>query len=173
MNSLKLIEIPSRLRAPIAIIQIEPLNGVVAPPRFVPRISADETGRWRVGFKAEKLVTIGKNVKAMATLLTTALAMPLNHKVDRVALNGLLAWVKKLSETTFKIPVSCIPPTMNIKPAMKNTVSQSSLLKISAGSKLLKANARMAQPKATASGPTPKFSNDRKRNTNKIRIRID
>ena len=44
VNSLKLIEIPSRLRAPIAIMQTEPLKGVVAPPRFVPRTSADVTG---------------------------------------------------------------------------------------------------------------------------------
>ncbi len=86
VNSRKLIKIPSCLRAPKAIMQTDPLKGVAAPPRFVPKTSADFSA---ASFKPENLVSIGTKVRATAALLTTELASPLNHKVTRVALNEL------------------------------------------------------------------------------------
>ncbi len=65
----------------------DPLKGVVAPPRLVPRTSADLIA---ASFSPTNPVTIGANVNAMAALLTTELASPLNHKVNKVALNELL-----------------------------------------------------------------------------------
>ncbi len=64
----------------------DPLIGVVAPPRLVPRTSADVMA---ASFKPENPVSIGVNVMAMAALLTTVLASPLNHKVVRAAFSGL------------------------------------------------------------------------------------
>ena len=79
---------PSRLRAPTAIIQTDPLKGVVAPPRLVPRISADQTG---MELKSEKFCNfiIGEKVRATARLLTIVLAIPLNQRVESVAFKEL------------------------------------------------------------------------------------
>jgi len=68
VNSAKLREIPSRFRAPIPIMITAPLKGVVAPPRFVPRINADHTA---AEFNAATpLLIIGVKVRAIAMLLT-------------------------------------------------------------------------------------------------------
>ncbi|RJS82376.1 hypothetical protein CW707_01070 [Candidatus Bathyarchaeota archaeon] len=79
---------PSRLRAPTAIIHTAPLKGVVAPPRFVPRTSADQTAE---ELKPEKPCNfiIGEKVRATAILLTIVLAIPLNQRVESVAFKEL------------------------------------------------------------------------------------
>ena len=78
VNSAKLREIPSRLRAPTPIIVTAPLKGVVAPPRFVPRTNADHTAGEP---NPETPLIIGEKVRAIAILLTAVLANPLNHRV--------------------------------------------------------------------------------------------
>ncbi len=62
---------------------------------------------------------------------------------------------------------------MNIKPAMKKIVSQSNSRKISIGSTRLTNKASIPHPIATASGPTPSKSTDKKSTTNRIKIIID
>jgi len=131
----------------------------VAPPRFVPRTNADHTAAEPNPGTA---VIIGEKVKAIAMLLTALLARPLAHRVVMVAPNWLCPTVwKSCVDISSKISVRPRPPTNNMKPAMKNTVSQSSFLKISVGSKPLRAKASTAHPKATASGPTPMVSSIR------------
>ena len=86
VNSAKLRDIPSRLRAPIPIMITAPLKGVVAPPRFVPRINADHTAGEA---NPETPPIIGEKVRAIAMLLTAPLARPLNHRVDMADPNWL------------------------------------------------------------------------------------
>ncbi len=70
----------------MVIMQTEPLKGVVTPPRFVPRTRADHTGAEP---RPEIPPMIGVNVRAIAMLLTTLLAIPLDHRVTSVVLSGL------------------------------------------------------------------------------------
>ncbi len=165
VNSVKLKDIPSRLSAPTPIMVTAPLKGVVAPPRFVPRINADHTAG--VPNPATPPI-IGEKVSAIAILLTVVLARPLNHKVAILAPNWVCPNVwKSCVDMSLKINELSRPPTTNMKPAIKKIVSQSSFLKISVGSEPLRAKARTAQPKATASAPTPRFSRVKKRATKK------
>lgn len=85
-NSLKLMESPSRLRAPTAIMATVPLKGVVAPPKLLPRTSADQTA---AEFVPKTPLIIGTKVRATAMLLTIALVMPLNQRVVILAVKVL------------------------------------------------------------------------------------
>ena len=155
----------------IAIMQTEPLSGVVAPPRLVPRTRADQTGGV---FNPAAPAIIGVNVRAMATLLTIELAIPLIQRAAIDALNGLFsANCTSGVDSSSNTPVFPKPPTMNMNPAIKNTVSQSSALKISAGSMLLRTKAKMAQPKATASGPIGRLSRIKNKSNKSEIIKID
>ena len=104
-------------------MQTEPLKGVVAPPRFVPRTNADHTA----AEPNPEAPIIRENVRAIAVLLTRVLASPLNHRVVMVDSKGLSPTIwKSCVEISFKIPVLSKPPTINMKPVIKNIVSQSS-----------------------------------------------
>ena len=70
----------------MAIMQTDPLKGVAAPPRFVPRTRADHTG---AEFRLGRRLIMGIKVRAVAALLTTVLASPLDHKVMRGVFNEL------------------------------------------------------------------------------------
>lgn len=83
INCENFIGMPSRLSIPMARMQTDPLNGVVAPPKLVPKMSADHKG---FELTIASPLMIGVKVRAIAVLLSIALESPLIQRVAKVEL---------------------------------------------------------------------------------------